>query len=57
METMQLTPPATPTDLTQSADAAIEDFFAEAGLDVAVVAHCDDAACSVCFAQRPARAA
>ena len=49
MKTMQLVPNPTTTNLTTLDDNAIEAFFADLGVAVSVVAHCDDAACPVCF--------
>ncbi|MGI9667460.1 MAG: hypothetical protein ACR2N2_10205 [Acidimicrobiia bacterium] len=49
METMQLIHTATPADLTTVGDAALETWFAEAGLGVEVVDHCDAASCPICF--------
>lgn len=57
METMQLLTTQHPTDLTALDDAAIEDFFAGAGLAIEVVDHCPDASCPQCFGRRPAKAA
>jgi hypothetical protein len=58
METMQLVNTTPTTDLTTLDDEALEAYFADAGLTVSVLTHCDDATCPVCFARkRPARAA
>jgi hypothetical protein len=57
METMQLVPNTYPTDLTVLTDDTVEALFAEMGLDVEVVDHCDDASCPVCFRPAPAKAA
>jgi len=58
MNTMHLitTAPST-TELTSLADTDVEAFFAEAGLTVKVVTHCDTAGCSVCFEELLAQAA
>jgi hypothetical protein len=47
------------TDLLTATDAELEAWFANAGLTVAVVPHCDSAACPICFppVAVPARAA
>jgi len=58
METIELVHTGTSADLTALSDTDIESFFTEAGLDVEVVTHCDDATCPSCFAPaNPARAA
>jgi len=58
METMELVHSSHSRDLTGLSDTDIESFFTEAGLDVEVVTHCDDATCLSCFAPaNPARAA
>jgi len=58
METIELVHTEDSTDLTALSDAAIESLFAEAGLEVEVMAHCNDVACPSCFAPaRPAQAA
>ena len=56
METMHLTPnPAIP--VSPLSDEDILAMFEAAGLDVAIVDHCDDAGCPTCFEVMPARAA
>jgi hypothetical protein len=52
MNTMNLvtTTPTTPIgDLTTVGAQEVQDWFAEAGLAVTEVAHCDTASCPVCF--------
>jgi hypothetical protein len=41
-------------DLLTMSDAALETWFAEAGLPVETVAHCSSAGCSMCFPNRDA---
>jgi len=48
METMHLTS-SMATDLSTLADEAVETYFADLGIPVSVVAHCDDGACPTCF--------
>ena len=55
MKTMQLI--TNETAATVIDDDALVDMFAQAGLSVAIVDHCDDASCPVCFAVAPAQAA
>ncbi|MGI9643546.1 MAG: hypothetical protein ACR2N9_12330 [Acidimicrobiia bacterium] len=57
METMQLLPSTYPTDMTLLGDDTIEVLFAEMGLAVEVVDHCDTASCPHCFRSVPAKAA
>jgi len=57
METMQLLPSTYPTDMTLLADDTVEVLFAEMGLAVEVVDHCDTASCPHCFRSAPAKAA
>jgi hypothetical protein len=58
METMQLITTTPTTDLTTLDDDALEAYFADAGLAVSVLPHCDDVTCPVCFVPaNPARAA
>lgn len=57
METMQLIPNTYPADMTLLGDDTIEVLFAEMGLDVKVVDHCDTASCPLCFRAAPAKAA
>ena len=62
METMQLITTSDPQDLVALDlvaldDESIEAYFAEAGLTVEVVEHCDDLTCPACMGSRPARAA
>lgn len=38
-------------------DDELVELFANAGLGVDLVAHCDDVSCPVCFAALPAKAA
>jgi len=57
METMQLVHTAETTDITTLSDADLEAYFADAGLEVVVVARCDDVTCPACFAPVPAQAA
>lgn len=57
METMQLLPNTYPADMTVLADETVEVLFAEMGLQVEVVVHCDTASCMLCFRPAPAKAA
>lgn len=61
MNTMNLVTTTTPTtligDLTTLGAQEVEDWFAEAGLAVTEVAHCDTASCPVCFGHNSSEAA
>jgi hypothetical protein len=57
METMHLIQTPQTTDLMSLSDSDLEAFFASAGLDVAVVAHCDTVGCAVCHTEPAAQAA
>jgi len=57
MEAMQMVHMAETTDFTTLSDADLEAYLADSGLEVVVVAHCDDVTCPACFAPAPARAA
>ncbi len=57
MEKMQLVHTTEATDLTTLADADLEAFFAGVGVEVKIVAHCNDVTCPACFAPAPAQAA
>ncbi len=57
MEAMHLVHTPHTTDLMAPSDAALEAFFATAGLTVEVVARCNTAGCPLCFTEEPAKAA
>ena len=56
METMHLAP-STASPATPRSDDDLIAMFEAVGLEVALVDHCNDASCPVCFAVTPAQAA
>ena len=56
METMHLAP-NTASPATPRSDDELLAMFEAVGLEVALVDHCSDASCPVCFAAAPAQAA
>lgn len=49
METMTLEQKTETVDLTTLSDTNLESWFANAGLDVEAVSHCNSAGCEICF--------